>query len=357
MSENQIFATVSALDPTGVAFSRHRVVSRRVINSRGSELPATMTHWPQTDSRLPLRLGSASSQTVAIHQEREGRWLSTLLQLSETRAAKHDGLEDNYPVLCTLAEGSTGLLGIYRDVVVWREQGVDNLRFLDVNKDNDFVLDAGDWFPVTGSAMFDSDNDGISDEADIITVGGSCTRSERRSACISDITILYLVWMSYVILVNIPVFFITRWYLVHKRILRERAKHANIVDENQMYFVREVRELVDENPPLSLRGPLLFGQSRAIPSPLTPCTWRPTRGPFFALLHFPRHTPLNWPPSSSITTETFFFGPTCPSTCCPVFLNRRPLWQRQTRWTSHSRRAALQSRRRSRSRKRKGAGA
>ncbi|KAK3240637.1 hypothetical protein CYMTET_49532 [Cymbomonas tetramitiformis] len=111
---------------------------------------------------------------------------------------------------------------LYKDVLLWVETAPESdsgtLRLLDINKDNDLLPDVTDHFPLFGEYMFDSDNDEVGDEGDLITAYGPCTRSSTRGACMSDDVILYIVWSVYVVLVVLVVAWIVRWFKYTKKL-------------------------------------------------------------------------------------------------------------------------------------------
>lgn len=85
-------------------------------------------------------------------------------------------------------------------VLVYVPDSVENqnhLCMIDVNKDNDLLFDANDMFPVETDEIWDSDNDGIGDNSDLINLkDSSCV----KNGCINDTLILYIVYICVVVI-------------------------------------------------------------------------------------------------------------------------------------------------------------
>ena len=197
-----------------------------MVDDSGAELPATAVHWPQTDTASQLTFGEASDQNVVLRQDRGGgASLTALFSVSQINRDTPPHYT-RYPSMCTLvASGSPGThAGVFHDIVLWAEGAGRALQLMDVNKDNDELMDATDWFPLDFLYVFDNDNDGIGNAADIVPAHGSCVQSDKRGACYSDLMVLYLVWAGFVIVLTTSVFFMARWYYRRKLIIRAAAK-------------------------------------------------------------------------------------------------------------------------------------
>eukprot|EP00741_Cyanophora_paradoxa_P019198 tig00000215_g18534.t1 len=108
--------------------------------------------------------------------------------------------------VCVAAAPAPGtplpLASIYRDQLVWAAPAPAGgrrrtLLRLDLDKDDDGVFDGHDAFPLDPEGTWDSDNDGIADEVDVIAATGACVTSGVREACMGDNAILYTVWACF----------------------------------------------------------------------------------------------------------------------------------------------------------------
>eukprot|EP01059_Diplonema_ambulator_P006145 TRINITY_DN15915_c0_g1_i1.p1 TRINITY_DN15915_c0_g1~~TRINITY_DN15915_c0_g1_i1.p1 ORF type:complete len:993 (+),score=346.67 TRINITY_DN15915_c0_g1_i1:23-2980(+) len=93
-----------------------------------------------------------------------------------------------------------GDISVFEDIVMYQKEdpatSTSSLYYYDLDKDNDYLFDKVDGFPLYHKFSNDSDNDGIGDEGDIITNNHPCSTHQRfsPSSCVSDLVILYSVW-------------------------------------------------------------------------------------------------------------------------------------------------------------------
>ena len=88
---------------------------------------------------------------------------------------------------------------LFEDTVLYRSS--NRMYRLDLNKDNDYLFDANDLFPLSGEFGWDADNDGIADEADIVPTSATAACLQPgapRGACMHDLFILYIAWACFV---------------------------------------------------------------------------------------------------------------------------------------------------------------
>ena len=231
-SGNQIFLHLAALgdsnsssgDSNGSDIVSNPSTSVAQIVRRFDHARRTWHEHPETRTPNLLEFNSASEQGL-LYWHRTGS-TDNLEQEEELLllAVKYVTFRDkSFSGVCSAARSNASqyILSayLYNDMLVWIDRDENNIgesglsnrvHLLDLNKDNDQLFDFNDRFPMAWEYIFDSDNDEIGDQGDLINVYGSCTRSSRRGACIDDNSVLYIVWGVFAAIVAVALSLVVR---------------------------------------------------------------------------------------------------------------------------------------------------
>ena len=153
-----------------------------------------------TDSVSAYGMGLASASDISLAywlQIGTDNWVLNALSLVGKK--EDPWFECHCNLLKSTTTESVYSVSLFEDQLVWKmsENSQHVMYRLDLNKDNDNLWDANDRFPLDGTEIWDSDNDGIGDGVDFLPARGKCVSSETQAACVSDDQFLYLVWVDF----------------------------------------------------------------------------------------------------------------------------------------------------------------